>query len=231
MTSSEPTSSQPDSSASNDEILADLVKQSSTPTKTPRKRRRRRWLEDRVGPTAAGAIEWIVVIALAVILAVVVKAFFLQAFYIPSESMEPTLKIGDRVLVDKFSYRVSSIDRGDIVVFDRPEGEVSTDVSFLIKRVIGVGGDEIVIRDGSVFVNGTQLQEPYLPKGVTTSGANTPNPCAPSAPCVIPKGEVWVMGDNRNVSRDSRYFGPIPESSIVGRAFVTLWPLSNFKVL
>lgn len=231
MTSSEPASSQSASSDENDEILADLVKQSSTPNTPRRKRRRRRWLEGKVGPTAAGVIEWIVVIALAVVLAVVVKAFFLQAFYIPSESMEPTLKIGDRVLVDKFSYRVSGIDRGDIVVFDRPEGEVSTEVSFLIKRVIGLGGDEIVIQGGSVYVNGTKLEESYLPEGVTTSGANTPNPCAPSAPCVIPKGEVWVMGDNRNVSRDSRYFGPIPESSIVGRAFVTLWPVSSFKIL
>lgn len=217
-------------SESSDEILAELVNQSSaTPVK--KKRRRRRWLESKVGPTAASVIEWIIVIALAVALAVVVKAFFLQAFYIPSESMEPTLKIGDRVLVDKFSYRVSDIDRGDIVVFDRPAGEASTEVSFLIKRVIGLPGDQIVIQDGSVFVNGTKLDEPYVPSGIATSGANTPYPCTPTQPCVIPEKHIWVMGDNRNVSRDSRYFGPIPESSVVGRAFVTLWPLSSFKIL
>jgi signal peptidase I len=183
-----------------------------------------------VGPKGHGGrsglrngIEWIVIVAAALLVALVIKTFLLQAFYIPSESMEPTLKPGDRVLVNKLSYDLHPIHRGDIVVFKRPPGE-SGDPSIkdLIKRVIGLPGDTIEQRDGNVYINGVQLKEPYLPAGTVTT----------SLPVrVIPSGQYFVMGDNRTNSKDSRFIGTIPGSLIVGRAFVRVWPLSAFGFL
>src|SRR6202011_700092 len=109
-------------------------------------------------------IEWIVIIVAALLVALVIKTFLFQAFYIPSESMEPTLKPGDRVLVNKLSYDFHSIRRGDIVVFKRPPGEAGDPaIKDLIKRVIALPGESIEQRDGNVFINGRQLKEPYLP--------------------------------------------------------------------
>ena len=183
------------------------------------------------GPTGATVVEWACVIAGAVLLALVVKVFLLQAFYIPSPSMYPTLKEGDRVLVNKLSYRLHDVNRGDVVVFERPASEAPSAIPELIKRVIGLPGDAITFRGGRVYVNGTPLDESYLPSGVTTSADFAPNRCTVEAPCLVPPSAVWVMGDNRNDSKDSRYFGPIPESSIVGRAFVIVWPLSRMTLL
>jgi signal peptidase I len=181
--------------------------------------------------TVASLVEWALVIGGAVILAVIVKAVLLQAFYIPSESMYPTLQEGDRVLVNKLSYRLHDVNRGDVVVFERPPSETATDIPDLIKRVVGLPGEQIVIEGGHVYVDGQMLDEPYLPDGVTTTADNAPNKCPREAPCVVPEGDVWVMGDNRNDSKDSRYFGPIDEDTIVGRAFIVVWPLSRFGLL
>ncbi len=159
------------------------------------------------------------------------KIFLLQAFYIPSDSMYPTLKEGDRVLVNKLSYKLHDVNRGDIVVFERPPEETATDIPDLIKRVVGLPGEQIVIESGHVYVDGSLLDEPYLPDGVTTTTDNAPYKCTREDPCVVPEGDVWVMGDNRNDSKDSRYFGPIEESSIVGRAFVIVWPLTRLSGL
>lgn len=186
-----------------------------------------RWLGPRLGAVA----EWILVIVGAIVLAVVVKAFLLQAFYIPSLSMYPTLDEGDRVLVNKASYRISDVERGDIVVFERPASETSSNIPDLIKRVVGLPGESVVIDGGSVYVDGALLDESYLPSGTVTSSANAPFKCTREAPCTVPAGEVWVMGDNRNDSKDSRYFGPIAESTIVGKAFVRVWPLGRFGLL
>lgn len=188
-------------------------------------------LERLFGPTGATVVEWASVIAGAVLLALVVKVFLLQAFYIPSPSMFPTLKEGDRVLVNKLSYRLHDVNRGDVVVFERPASEAPSAIPELIKRVVGLPGDAVTFQNGKVFINGKQLDEPYLPDGVTTSAEFAPNRCTPEAPCLVPPGQVWVMGDNRNDSKDSRYFGPIPESSIVGRAFVVVWPLDRIAWL
>lgn len=188
-------------------------------------------LERMFGRTGATVVEWVSVIVGAVLLALVVKFFLLQAFYIPSPSMYPTLKNGDRVLVNKLSYRLHDVNRGDVVVFERPESEAASTIPDLIKRVIGLPGDSVAFDDGHVFINGTQLEEPYLPPGVTTTADFAPNHCPLDAPCLVPAGDVWVMGDNRNDSKDSRYFGPIPESSIVGRAFVVVWPLNRIAWL
>jgi len=182
-------------------------------------------------PWKRNAIEWIVVIAGAVAVALIIQATSFQAFFIPSSSMESTLHVGDRVLVNKWSYRLHPIHRGDIVVFSKPKGELASNINDLIKRVIALPGETVTIQNDHVYINGHQLIEPYLrPQDVTT-----PHPgayaCTPKAPCKIPKGEIWVMGDNRVFSEDSRYFGPITESSVVGRAFFRIWPLNRIGSL
>lgn len=176
-------------------------------------------------------VEWVVVIVGAVVVALVIKAFLVQAFYIPSGSMEPTLDIQDRVLVNKLSYKLHDVNRGDIVVFGRPDTEGSDEIKDLIKRVVALPGESVVIKDNHVYIDGQRLVEPYLPDGTRTSTDSSPRKCTSENPCVVPDGDVWVMGDNRTNSRDSRWFGPIPESKIVGRAFVRVWPLNRLGLL
>jgi signal peptidase I len=174
-------------------------------------------------------LEWVAVVVLAVGAAMLIKTFVMQAFYIPTGSMQPTLEINDRVLVNKLSYRLHDVNRGDIVVFERLPREVGPDnTKDLIKRVIGLPGESIVIKDDRVYVNGAVLDEPYLPPGTRTVNTNSVHPCTNEAPCVVPPDSVWVMGDNRSSSQDSRVIGPIPIERIVGRAFVRVWPLSRF---
>ena len=172
-----------------------------------------------------GAIEWVAIIAAALIAALVIKTWLIQAFYIPSESMTPTLVKQDRVLVNKLSYRLHDVNRGDIVVFERPPGDAaSPEIKDLIKRVVGLPGETVETdSEGRVLINGRVLREPYLEKGVTT---------VPGIQKVqIPPGKVWVMGDNRGNSKDSRVIGAIPENKIVGRAFVRVFPLTSLSLL
>jgi signal peptidase I len=176
------------------------------------------------------AIEWVVVLAVAVAVALLISATSIQAFFIPSVSMESTLHKEDRVLVNKWSYRLHAVHRGDVVVFSKPKDLVSNDKD-LIKRVVGLPGDKVTIADGHVYIDGHQLNEPYLDKGTVTASVAGKWGCTPEAPCVIPKGQLWVMGDNRGNSEDSRYFGTIPESSVVGRAFLRIWPLNRLAGL
>jgi signal peptidase I len=169
------------------------------------------------------AIEWGAVIVGALVVALVVKTFLFQAFYIPSASMEPTLKKGDRVLVNKLSYDLHDIHRGDIVVFELPKDKIGPDgIKDLIKRAIGLPGDVIETRDGVVYINGEKLDEPWLPKGVTTDKPPIPKQ-------TVPEGTIFVLGDNRDNSADSRYAnrGPIPIDTVVGRAFLQVWPPSD----
>lgn len=169
------------------------------------------------------AIEWAAIIIGAFAAALIIKTFVFQAFYIPSASMEPTLQIRDRVLVNKLSYKLHDVNRGDLVVFERPPGSSDpSDIKDLIKRVIGLPGDTIESRDGHVVINAHELEEPYLPNGTITDNIDRQ---------VIPDGHVFVMGDNRCCSKDSRVFGPISEDLIVGRAFVRVWPLGDFGFL
>ena len=168
------------------------------------------------------AVEWIAIIVGALLVALIIKALLIQAFYIPSESMVPTLKIGDRVLVNKVSYHLHDIHRGDIVVFERPKGETDPRIKDLIKRVIGLPGDVIEARDGKVLINDHVLAEPYLPSGTTTT--NLPRQ-------LVPPHHVFVMGDNRTNSRDSRVFQAIDEDLVVGRAFVRVWPIGDLGLL
>lgn len=179
------------------------------------------------------AIEWVAVVVGALVVALVVKTFLFQAFYIPSASMEPTLEKGDRVLVNKLSYDLHDVNRGDVIVFELPADQVGPDgIKDLIKRVIGLPGDTIETRDGVVYVNDRRLDEPYLADGTITG-----DPSDGSNPVIarqeVPEGRVFVMGDNRDNSHDSRYSdrGPIPIDSIVGRAFVLVWPPGKIGAL
>ncbi|MGD0380875.1 MAG: signal peptidase I [Acidimicrobiales bacterium] len=165
-------------------------------------------------------IEWAVVLIVAVLVAVGIRTFVVQTFFIPSASMEPTLMVGDRILVDKISYHLHAVHRGDIVVFATPPGEdAGPNVKDLVKRVIGLPGETISSAGGQVVINGKPLKEPWLVPGVVTTGINTQK---------IPAGEYFVMGDNRSDSQDSRFFGPIKGSLIVGRVVVKIWPLTSF---
>lgn len=171
------------------------------------------------------AVEWVAVVVGAVVVALLVKTFLVQAYKIPSESMEPTLAPGDRVLVNKLSYDLHDINRGDVVVFHRPEGwQQDPDApDDLIKRVIGLPGDTLVAKDGEVYVNGERLEEPYVPDGVPTTNLDEP--------VEVPEGEIFVMGDNRENSFDSRFNGTVDEDLVVGRAFLVMWPLDRIGTL
>jgi len=173
-------------------------------------------------PSRRAIIEWVAILAAAVLAAFLLRAFVVQPYFIPSASMEPTLMVGDKVLVNKLAYDFHSIHRGDVVVFKRPPHDYSANITDLIKRVIGLPGDSISANGGSVDINGHPLKEPWLPKGVTTSNFG---------PVTIPAGEYFVMGDNRGDSDDSRDIGPISKNLIVGRAFVIVWPLSQLGTL
>jgi len=192
------------------------------------------------GPLAV-VRETVVLVALAILLAVVFKTFLVAAFYIPSGSMESTLNVSDRVLVEKVSYRFGDVQNGDVVVFVHddlglaPSGSSNPIARFFsslgqaiglvppsdrdfIKRVVGVPGDEITCPDGRLVRNGELVDEPYLDPGVTTEGCK---------PLTVAAGKLYVMGDNRTNSQDSRSFGVIDRSDVVGRAFVRIWPLTH----
>jgi signal peptidase I len=166
-------------------------------------------------------LEWLGVIGGGIAIALLVEAFLIQAFWIPSPSMEPTLDVGDRVLVNKLSYKFHDVNRGDVVVFERPPGASTgqnDEIKDLIKRVIAVGGDTVEAKEGNVYVNGDQIDEDYLEPGTPTDNLPLTE---------IPDGQVFVMGDNRTNSEDSRIFGPIDEDAIVGRAFIRVLPITD----
>jgi len=180
-------------------------------------------------------IEWVAVAVGALAVALVIKAFLLQAFYIPSGSMENTLHIDDRVLVNKLSYRIGDIHRGDVIVFEKPPG-AGGDIEDFIKRVIAVPGETVSLANGEVFIDGVLLHEPYVegvptiplgPAIVSEGCANSPAPDR----CTLADGWYFVMGDNRDNSTDSRAFGPIREETVVGRAFLKVWPIGDLGFL
>ena len=196
-------------------------------------------------------LETIVLLVTALVLAVIIKTFLIQAFYIPSESMEPEFIQNDRILVQKPSYLFGEPQRGDIVVFQDPGGWLDEDEigspgpvirlfelvglypsgGHLVKRVIGVGGDRVICCDaqGRISVNGKPLNEPYLKKG--SNNATTPFDVR------VPEGHLWMMGDNRNNSWDSRGHmglpggGFVPEDKVVGKVFTLIWPPNRAKII
>ena len=181
-----------------------------------RRSSRRRWI-----------IEWGVVLLVALLLAVGLRTFVLQTYSIPSGSMIPTLQIGDRILVDKLSYHLHPVHRGDVIVFATPPKELPVlMVNDLVKRVIGLPGETISSGPRSeVYINGKLIDQPWL----TANARNDPGPAIRKQK--IPAGYVFVMGDNRGSSDDSRFIGPISESLIVGRAVLGFWPLSHIHWL
>ena len=198
------------------------------------------------GKTRRAVVETALLVVMAIVIAVVLRAFVAQAFRIPSGSMVPQLEVGDRVVVSRLAYEVHEPRRGDIVVFDCPPaagcGQVGNDalpvravktlaealllrqpdIEELIKRVIGLPGDVVSGYDGHVWINDDLLVEPYLPKGTVMSDFG---------PITVGKGRLWVMGDNRTNSADSRVFGQIEQRTIVGRAIVRVWPPQRLAFL
>ena len=173
----------------------------------------------------AAVRETVQLVVVALVMAFVIKSVALQAFYIPSESMLDTLEVGDRVLVNKLSYRLHDVNRGDVVVFERPPNQPDSGIKDLIKRVIGLPGETLEGRACQIYVTPAGsaetllLQEPYLDRGWTQR--------CDFGPVTLGPEQLWVMGDNRDDSEDSRFFGPIDDGLVVGRAFVVVWPLSH----
>jgi signal peptidase I len=177
--------------------------------------------------------EWVTVLVVALVIAITVRSLILQQFYISGPSMETTMFQDNRVLVNKLSYRLHDIYRGDVVVFDRVtvDGEV-VQHDDLIKRVIGLSGETISIKDCQVFIDGKLLSEPYL-NDYDLAQSSLDDRCRVPLmeETLIPENHLFVMGDNRPQSFDSRMFGSIEQNLVVGRAFVTIWPLAAARFL
>jgi len=175
--------------------------------------------------------ELVTVVVIALVIAVLLRTFVVATYSIPSGSMEPTLQIGDRIVVDKLSYHLHGMGTGDIIVFSTPATEncAGPPVADLVKRVIGLPGQTISLAAGRVYINGVVLPEPWLPPATRTETEPGPSvrPYSLHHPYRIPAGDVYVMGDNRTFSCDSRYWGPLAESKIVGKVDLRIWPLSR----
>lgn len=174
-----------------------------------------------------GALRWLVetaiLVGLAFLLAQGIKSFIVQPYIVPTGSMIPTIELKDRVLAEKISYRFRDPQQGEIVVFANPDASDPV-AKILIKRIIAVGGQTVDIRNGKVYVDGELLDETYVHGKVSDLGTV-------KMPVQIPQGYVWLMGDNRPNSGDSRFFGYQPVSKVEGRAFFTYWPPSRIGTL
>jgi signal peptidase I len=193
--------------------------------------------------------ETVLLLIVALGLAITLQAFAVKPYKIPSGSMEPTLHVGDRVLVNRFAHRILGHDPkiGDIVVFSPPAGADDSSApkcgesgqgggtqtpcakptaekssQNFIKRVVALGGDRLSVRDGHVIRNGRRAAEPFA-----AACGSDPSTCDFPNEITVPKGYVFLMGDNRGNSDDSRFWGPVPEGWVIGRAFATYWPLSR----
>ncbi|MDQ4004151.1 MAG: signal peptidase I [Actinomycetota bacterium] len=196
-----------------------MTEESFQRDEAPKSRRELRWERQR-----KRRLSWYTEMLLTMLVAVAlvfgfVRPFVVEAYRIPTESMVPTLEIGDRVLANKFIYRFAEPERGDIVVFESVDGEDQT----LIKRVVGVEGDEIRVQGGLLFVNGEVQNEPYLNHVTPSTGFY--------GPTTVPEDGVFVMGDHRGNSADSRVFGPLPLDNVEGEAFLRFWPVSGIGLL
>ncbi len=175
-------------------------------------------------PLSAGLrnlIEWGVIIVVAVVFAFVVRGLVFQTFFIPSESMVPKLEINDRILVNKLAYDFGDPERGDVVVFKTPPNSQIRGMDDLVKRIVGLPGDTIEGRDGRIYINGALLPEPYL-------AASVQSKTFPESK--VPANSYFMLGDNRQVSKDSTVWGPASRDLFVGPVFVTIWPLNRIDV-
>ncbi len=183
--------------------------------------------ESRTSSTLRTLFSIILMLCIVALGVVALRMFVFVPYEIPSGSMEETIMTGDMVFSEKITYYTRQPEKGDIVTFDDPEVDGRT----LIKRVIAVGGQTVDLKDGKVILDGVALSEPYVngkesnPLNRTAAGVTI------TYPYTVPEGYVWVMGDNRTSSQDSRYFGAIPLSSITGRAALIYWPFSDFGLL
>ena len=178
----------------------------------------------RISPkTRKVVIEWIVIVIVAVVVSFLLRTFCFQTFYIPSGSMEPTLQVGDRIIVSKLSVDFGTIHIGDILVFKAPPAEnCGAPVADLVKRVIGLPGDHLTSVGNTIFVNGEPLHETWThtePLGQAIGHVT------------VPAGQYFMMGDNHSDSCDSRMWGTVPKSDIIGKAFVRIWPLNRLGFL
>lgn len=175
-------------------------------------------------------VEVVETLVLTLVIFFVIQNFIAQPYQVQQQSMEQTLEPKQYVLVDKLTPRWDEYNRGDIIVFNPPETWTPDPTPF-IKRVIGEPGDTVEVRDdGLVYINGVKLDEPYTYKN--EEGVNEPTEVSPDQTLwVVPEGELFVMGDHRMASADSRVFGPIEIETVVGRAFLRYWPISTFGIL
>ncbi|MBE0467755.1 MAG: signal peptidase I [Candidatus Desulforudis sp.] len=151
---------------------------------------------------------------IAVILALVIRFFIFQPFYIPSGSMEPTLLTGDRIIVSKFTYYFSEPERGDVVVFKYPRDPKRA----FVKRVAALGGETVTIKDDRLYIEGVEVPEEYVPAGTS---------CPDFGPVKVPEGKLFMLGDNRANSDDSRVWGPLDEDLLIGKATAIYWPVTR----
>ncbi|MGQ9497290.1 MAG: signal peptidase I [Desulfotomaculales bacterium] len=172
------------------------------------------------GNRGRGAIlgEVVESLVIALVLAVIIRVFVFEPFYIPSGSMEPTLLTGDRIIVSKLSYRLGVPGRGDIIVFKYPRDPSRV----FVKRVIGLPGETVALRESKLYVNGRQIPEPYLPEGLRF---------ADFGPVRVPAGHLFMLGDNRNSSDDSRVWGFLDKRLIIGKAVAIYWPPDRIRVI
>jgi signal peptidase I len=169
--------------------------------------------------------EIVETLVLTLIIFFVIQTFVAQPYRVEQQSMERTLEPDQYVLVDKLTPRFDDYKRGDIVIFDPPATWVGGHGTPYIKRIVGLPGDTVTLSDGLVYVDGVALQEPYLYEGQPTVATG------PDSTWVVPPGQLFVMGDHREDSADSRVFGPIPRERVIGRAWLRYWPISTFGVL
>lgn len=208
----------------------DLDEVTDEDLRAARETRARRAAEAEKSSSLRNTIEWIVVLVAAVVVAVVVRTFVFQTFWIPSPSMAETLVEDDRVLVNKLSYRFGDPSRGDVVVFKRPP-DVPGTIDDLIKRVVALEGERISIREGGVWIDGERLAEAYVDDQETFPnvgcGAGDTTGIDTTEGFLVPEDHIFVLGDNRGDSSDGRCFGPVDTDLLVGRAFLVLWPPSK----
>ena len=168
-------------------------------------------------------VEWVVIVVAAVLVSFFMRTFAFQTFYIPSASMQPTLLVGDRIIVSKLSVDFGTINRGDILVFKAPPAEnCGEPVTDLVKRVIGIPGDQLTSKGNTIYVNGAPFAENWShsePLGQAIGHVT------------VPANQYFMMGDNHNDSCDSRMWGTVPRSDIIGKAFLRIWPLSRLGFL
>jgi signal peptidase I len=181
-------------------------------------------------PAVGCLLEIVETLVLTLIIFFVIQTFVAQPYQIRQQSMETTLEPDQYVLVDKLTPRFDTYKRGDIVVFNPPEAWQQENGTPYIKRVIGVGGDTVEIKDGSVFVNDIQLEEPYVFKEEDGSTQPTEDPLN-MGQWVVPEGELFLMGDHRGSSADSREFGTVKLDQVIGRAWLRYWPIDTLEII